>query len=175
MSLTLQTSTSPNNISPPLCWCSSDFQLVLKGMCSSRGLCGGSERPANRSSRSGGSGSGSQYALCALGIGLIALGIVMIVWTVVPQDGEASETSNSPAGNSSTTVPTNNDEDEEISNGLKTSSVAYVLVGSGAVILLLSICLGVRNKRRADQRSRETPAAGVPYMDHVAGEQGAET
>ncbi|KAG8007707.1 Transmembrane protein 51 [Nibea albiflora] len=59
------------------------------GMCSSRGLCGENNR-RNRSSSSGGNGSGAHYALCALGVGLIALGIVMIVWTVMPLDGEAS-------------------------------------------------------------------------------------
>lgn len=135
-------------------------------MCSSRGLCGARERPP----RSGGSSSGSQYALCALGIGLVALGIVMIVWTVVPANDQAPETV--PPGNSSTPAPGNTTEKGGGSGTSSSSSVAYVLVGSGAAMLLLSICLAVRNKRREHQRAAEPVALGVPYMDHVTGEPG---
>ncbi|CAB1434935.1 unnamed protein product [Pleuronectes platessa] len=82
--------------------------------------------------------SGSQYALCALGVGLIALGIVMIVWSVVP--AEASGNNSSSSG-------------EDVgSRKNKASSVAFVLVGSGVVMLLLSLCVGMRNKQR-EQRS----------------------
>lgn len=90
--------------------------------------------------------SGSQYALCALGVGLVALGIVMIVWSVVPTDASTdsggSHTSPSP--------------DWDTSNRKnKASSVAFVLVGSGVAMLLLSICLGMRNKQREQQRLQE--------------------
>ncbi|XP_022054507.2 transmembrane protein 51a [Acanthochromis polyacanthus] len=79
--------------------------------------------------------SGSQYALCALGVGLIALGVVMIVWSVVPADV---------AGNSS--LPGGGPSPGDRRN--KASSVAFVLAGSGVVMLLLSLCLGMRNKQR---------------------------
>lgn len=137
-------------------------------MCSSRGICGGNNNRPNRSSNSETSGSGAHYALCALGVGLIALGIVMIVWTVIPIDGEGSNTS--PPGNS-TGVPQSDGDGEEDTDRTKSSSVALVLVGVGAVMLLLSICLGVRSKRRAQNRPAQPEAAGAPFMDHVAGEQ----
>lgn len=84
--------------------------------------------------------SGSQYALCALGVGLVALGIVMIVWSVVPADA---------AGNSSSS--SGSDEDFASNRKNKASSVAFVLVGSGVVMLLLSLCVGMRNKQREQQ------------------------
>ncbi|XP_029908437.1 transmembrane protein 51b [Myripristis murdjan] len=140
-------------------------------MCSSRGLCGSQDRPPNRSSSSGDGGSGAHYALCALGVGLIALGIVMIVWTVMPLDGAASDNSTATGNNPDTSVPGSSDEEEGSSDGIKSSSVALVLVGVGTAILFLSICLGVRNRRKARERSRQPVAMGVPYMDHVAGEQ----
>lgn len=87
--------------------------------------------------------SGSQYALCALGVGLVALGIVMIVWSVVPAE---------------TTTTTNNSGGGDIDFGdrkNKASSVAFVLVGSGVVLLLLSLCLGMRNKQREQLRLQE--------------------
>ncbi|KAM9342083.1 transmembrane protein 51a [Pholidichthys leucotaenia] len=92
----------------------------------------------NRSSVTRGN-SGSQYALCALGVGLIALGIVMIVWSVVPthQPGNGS----GPGVNDS-------------SRRNKASSVAFVLTGSGVIMLLLSLCLGMRNKQR-EQRLQQ--------------------
>lgn len=83
--------------------------------------------------------SGSQYALCALGVGLVALGIVMIVWSVVPAD-PSSNNSMSPGGDPD---PTGKKQ--------KASSVAFVLVGSGVAVLLLSMCLGMRNKQREQQ------------------------
>ncbi|XP_044067235.1 transmembrane protein 51b [Siniperca chuatsi] len=135
-------------------------------MCYSRGICGGNNRP-NRSSSSEGTGSGAHYALCALGVGLIALGIVMIVWTVIPIDGEASGGSPTTSGNS-TTGPGN---DEGGTDSTKSSTVAIVLVGVGVVMLFLSICFGVRSKRRARNRSNQPVATGVPFMDHVAREQ----
>jgi len=132
------------------------------GMCSSRSICSGNNRP-NRAPNS--SGSGAHYALCALGVGLIALGIVMIVWTVIPMDGEGSDDT-APSGNS-TSIPENGDDDDD--ERTKSSSVALVLVGVGIVMLLLSICLGVRNKRRAQSRSNQPVTTG--FMDHVAGEE----
>ncbi len=135
-------------------------------MCSSRGICGGSDRP-NRSSSSESGGSGAHYALCALGVGLVALGIVMIVWTVIPMDGEGSTNPLAKPGNS-TPVPENGDDDHRDSSK---SVVAMVLVGVGAAFLLLSICLGVRSKRNARNRSNQLAATGVPFMDHVAGQQ----
>jgi len=142
-------------------------------MCSSQGLCRGGDCPPNsRLSRFRSSGSGSHYALCALGVGLIALGIVMIVWTVIPVDGEASE--NNTSGNSSSPQPAdnNNDGDEDAgsdSDNTKTSSVAFVLVGAGLVMLLLSICLGLRSKNRPPengaQRVAGAAAGGVAYQD----------
>ncbi|XP_029528107.1 transmembrane protein 51-like [Oncorhynchus nerka] len=124
------------------------------------------------SSSHGVSRSGSSYALCALGVGLIALGIIMIVWSMVP--GDATQTTKTP-GNSSITVPADHGEDgdgEEDKEAAKTLSIAYVLVGAGVAMLLLSICLGVRNKRRKHQRRQETQAVGVRFVDHVAGEAG---
>lgn len=130
-------------------------------MCSSRGICGGDSR-----SRSSSSGSGAHYALCALGVGLIALGIVMIVWTVIPLDGEK------PGG---TTVAANStapiDEENADNDHTKSSSVAMVLVGVGGAMLLLSICLGVRSKRRARSQSSQPVPAGAAFMEHVAGDQ----
>lgn len=134
-------------------------------MCSNQGLCGGSSRP-NRASSSDGS-SGAHYALCALGVGLIALGIVMIVWTVIPMDGEGSGGSTSTTGNS-TLDPQN---DDNLADSNKSSTVAMVLVGVGAVLLLLSICLGVRSKRRAHNATNVPAVTGVALMDHVAGQQ----
>ncbi|XP_073324792.1 transmembrane protein 51b [Pagrus major] len=132
-------------------------------MCSSRGLCGGSDRP-NRSSSSEGTGSGAHYALCALGVGLVALGIVMIVWTVIPMDGENN------SGNS-TTLGADDNDDGGGTDTTRSSTVAMVLVGVGAALLLLSICLGVRNKRNARNRSNQPAAAGGLLMDHVAGQE----
>lgn len=145
-----------------------------KGMCSSRGLCGGDGDGSSRPSRqsSSGNGSGAHYALCALGVGLIALGIVMIVWTVIPMDGEGAGGSASSMDNSSSSVPNDNGaDDDERQDAAKSSTVAMVLVAVGAVLLLLSICLGVRNKRRARNASSVPVATGAALMDHVAGQQ----
>ncbi|XP_068171694.1 transmembrane protein 51b [Antennarius striatus] len=134
-------------------------------MCSSQGMCCESSR--NRSSRSEGYGSGAHYALCALGVGLIALGIVMIVWTVIPMDGESSNSSSTTSNNSTRGV----DDEEEAPESAKSSTVAMVLVGVGVVLLLLSICLGVRSKRQASIRRSQPAATGVALMDNVAGQQ----
>lgn len=140
-------------------------------MCSSRGLCSGNSRP-NRSSNSDGGGSGAHYALCALGVGLIALGIVMIVWTVIPMDGEASGLSTATPNNSTTDRNDDNDEMEERMESTKSSTVAMVLVGVGVTLLILAICLAVRSKKRALNRSNQPAATGAILMDHVAGQEG---
>ncbi|XP_073441641.1 transmembrane protein 51 [Dendrobates tinctorius] len=86
--------------------------------------------------------SGSHYALTAIGVGLLVLGVVMAVWNLVPGFG-SNDTPNTSQGNAST--PQSN-----VDNNLKskTFSVAYVLVGSGIALLLLAICLSIRNKRK---------------------------
>ncbi|XP_034389018.1 transmembrane protein 51b [Cyclopterus lumpus] len=132
-------------------------------MCSSRGICGDNNRP-NRSSSTEGTGSGAHYALCALGVGLIALGIVMIVWTVIPMDGE--NLGGSPTTSNSTGGDGNKDEEEKDSTD--PSIVAMVLVGVGAAMLLLAIILGVRNKKRQRNASSQPVATGVPLMNHAA-------
>ncbi|KAK5863367.1 hypothetical protein PBY51_000402 [Eleginops maclovinus] len=117
----------------------------------------------NNSSSENTGNSGSQYALCALGVGLVALGIVMIVWSVVP-----AET----AGNSSSI-----DSGEE--SGMsgrkhKASSVAFVLVGSGVVMLLLSLCLGMRNKQREQLMLQEAQNHRVAAREQVERENAEE-
>ncbi|TNN76582.1 Transmembrane protein 51 [Liparis tanakae] len=94
--------------------------------------------------------SGSQYALCALGVGLVALGIVMIVWSVVPADNSSNNNNSSSSGGGGSTSGRKH----------KASSVAFVLVGSGVVMLLLSLCLGMRNKQREQQRLQEAHNRG---------------
>lgn len=139
-------------------------------MCSSQGICNSGSRPNNRSSSSETSGSGAHYALCALGVGLIALGVVMIIWTVIPMDGEQSRGSPT-APTNSTVVPHGEEDEKETEEANNSSVVAMVLVGVGAVLLLLSICLGVRSKRRARNRSQQPAVAGGTFMDHVAGQE----
>ncbi|KAG7520677.1 transmembrane protein 51-like [Solea senegalensis] len=112
----------------------------------------------NNRSNSGTGNSGSQYALCALGVGLIALGIVMIVWSVVPADS-ASNSSSISGGDGSTGGRKN-----------KASSVAFVLVGSGVIMLLLSLCVGMRNKQREQRYLQE-----VQNNREVAHQGGRET
>ncbi|XP_012728817.2 transmembrane protein 51b [Fundulus heteroclitus] len=130
-------------------------------MCPNPSICGGNNRPNRSESR----GSGAHYALCALGVGLIGLGIVMIVWTLTPFDKTSSE-SNSNSTNA--TKKPDDPDDPEDAKGFTNSSVALVLVGVGIVLLLLSICLGVRSKRRA--LSLPAPAGG-PLMNHIPGEE----
>ncbi|XP_040048707.2 transmembrane protein 51a [Gasterosteus aculeatus] len=108
----------------------------------------------NNSSYESSGNSGSQYALCALGVGLVALGIVMIVWSVVPPDaGNNSNNSSSSGGGSGGDGSTSGRKH-------KASSVAFVLVGSGVAMLLLSLCLGMRNKQREQQRLQEAQSRG---------------
>ncbi|XP_041654603.1 transmembrane protein 51a [Cheilinus undulatus] len=102
----------------------------------------------NNSSNENSGNSGSQYALCALGVGLVALGIVMIVWSVVPADAAGNNSSHS-GGHGDTGARKN-----------KASSIAFVLVGSGVFMLLLSLCLGMRNKQREQMRLRQAQNPG---------------
>ncbi|XP_062843091.1 transmembrane protein 51b [Trichomycterus rosablanca] len=127
-------------------------------MCSSgQRLCSGSRPSRPRSSSSHGNSSSSQYALCALGVGLVALGVVMIVWTVVPLEGRRNNTGTQQGGITSNEMKQ------------KTSSVAFVLVGAGLAMLLLAVCLGLRDKHRR-RTSGMTTTAGVQYTDNVQGE-----
>ncbi|KAJ8371227.1 hypothetical protein SKAU_G00112550 [Synaphobranchus kaupii] len=127
-------------------------------MCSSGQLCSRSGRPPP-SSGDNANNSGSQYALCALGVGLVALGVVMIVWSVVPSDASGNNSSSKPGPNAD-------------AKG-KTSSVAFVLSGVGVAMLLLSICLGVRSKQR--QQRREAQAQDAQLSAGAAEGQEAET
>ncbi|XP_064027934.1 transmembrane protein 51 [Pogoniulus pusillus] len=89
--------------------------------------------------------NGSHYALTAIGLGLLVLGIIMAVWNLVPGFGPPDKPT-AQAGNSS--------KPDRGTGGVlksKTFSVAYVLVGAGVLLLLLSICLNVRDKKRQSQ------------------------
>ncbi|XP_029911185.1 transmembrane protein 51a [Myripristis murdjan] len=114
--------------------------------------------------------SGSQYALCALGVGLVALGIVMIVWSVVPADA---------AGNSSSSAGGEGGSDGggKLDNRYKASSVAFILVGSGVAMLLLSLCLGMRNKQLEQQhrlQQAQNQAGGGDQEDRETAEEQAQ-
>ncbi|NXA55314.1 TMM51 protein, partial [Nothocercus julius] len=89
--------------------------------------------------------NGSHYALTAIGLGMLVLGIIMAVWNLVPGFGQAEKPA-APAGNSS--------KPDRGGGGIlksKTFSVAYVLVGAGVLLLLLSICLNIRDKKRQSE------------------------
>ncbi|XP_030393337.1 transmembrane protein 51 [Gopherus evgoodei] len=89
--------------------------------------------------------NGSYYALTAIGLGMLVLGIIMAVWNLVPGFGQTDKPPSS-AGNSS--------NPEHDGGGIlksKTFSVAYVLVGAGVLLLLLSICLNVRDRKKKRQ------------------------
>ncbi|MCI4380751.1 hypothetical protein PGIGA_G00243700 [Pangasianodon gigas] len=93
-----------------------------------------SQTPPDSSSNSSSSSSASQYATAALGVGLLVLGIVMILWSVVPVGG---------AVNNSQSI------EGQVRN---TSSVGFVLLGTGVAMLLLSLFLGIQNKYRAQRQ-----------------------
>lgn len=85
--------------------------------------------------------NGSHYALTAIGLGMLVLGVIMAMWNLVP-------------GFSGAEKPTAQGNKTEIGSGIlksKTFSVAYVLVGAGVLLLLLSICLSIRDKRKQRQ------------------------
>ncbi|XP_051642462.1 transmembrane protein 51 isoform X1 [Manacus candei] len=88
--------------------------------------------------------NGSHYALTAIGLGMLVLGIIMAVWNLVPGFGPPEKPAH--AGNSS--------KPDRGSGGIlksKTFSVAYVLVGAGLLLLLVSLCLNVRDKKRQSE------------------------
>ncbi|KAM4806027.1 transmembrane protein 51 isoform X1 [Urocitellus parryii] len=85
--------------------------------------------------------NGSHYALTAIGLGMLVLGVIMAMWNLVP-------------GFSAAEKPTAQGNKTEVGSGIlksKTFSVAYVLVGAGVMLLLLSICLSIRDKRKQRQ------------------------
>ncbi|XP_062889163.1 transmembrane protein 51-like [Mobula hypostoma] len=85
---------------------------------------------------------GVQYALTALGVGMLALGILMMVWSIVPGFGKEQEAQ---GGNNSSS---NAEQSKH-----KVSQVSYILCAGGVFLLLVSICLSVREKKR--RRSQE--------------------
>ncbi|NWW47246.1 TMM51 protein, partial [Pedionomus torquatus] len=96
--------------------------------------------------------NGSHYALTAIGLGMLVLGIIMAVWNLVPGFGP-TEKPTTHAGNSS--------KPDRGTGGVlksKTFSVAYVLVGAGLLLLLLSICLSIRDKKRQSE--------DIPHIQH---------
>ncbi|XP_040545182.1 transmembrane protein 51 [Gallus gallus] len=87
--------------------------------------------------------NGSHYALTAIGLGMLILGVILAVWNLVPGFGHPDKLN---AGNSS--------KPDRGGGGIfksKTFSVAYVLVGAGLLLLLLSLCLNVRDKKRQSE------------------------
>ncbi|KAM9244174.1 transmembrane protein 51 [Dugong dugon] len=102
--------------------------------------------------------NGSHYALTAIGLGMLVLGVVMAMWNLVP--GFSATEKPMGQGNNKT----------EIGSGIlksKTFSVAYVLVGAGVMLLLLSICLSIRDKKKQRQGEEiagiQTQAGAVPH------------
>lgn len=88
--------------------------------------------------------NGSHHALTAIGLGMLVLGIIMAMWNLVPGFSGAEKP----------TAQGNKTEAGGGSGGIlksKTFSVAYVLIGAGIMLLLLSICLSIRDKRRQRQ------------------------
>jgi len=100
--------------------------------------------------------NGSHYALTAIGLGMLVLGVIMAIWNLVPGFGP-EEKLTIYAGNSS--------KPDRGTGGIlksKTFSVAYVLVGAGLLLLLLSLCLTLRDKKRHSEemaRVQHQPSA----------------
>ncbi|KAM8796469.1 transmembrane protein 51 [Eudromia elegans] len=90
--------------------------------------------------------NGSHYALTAIGLGMLVLGIIMAVWNLVPGFNQAEK----PAANASNSSKPDRGGGGGILKS-KTFSVAYVLVGAGVLLLLLSICLNIRDKKRQSE------------------------
>ncbi|XP_077167827.1 transmembrane protein 51 [Paroedura picta] len=91
---------------------------------------------------------GSHYALTAIGLGMLVLGMIMAVWNLVPGFGQGGKPH---SGNSSKT--------DSSGGGFlksKTFSVAYVLIGAGVLLLMFSVCLSIRDRKRRSQ-SQCTP------------------
>nr|XP_045006039.1 transmembrane protein 51 isoform X2 [Jaculus jaculus] len=104
--------------------------------------------------------NGSHYALTAIGLGMLVLGVIMAMWNLVPGFSAADKTT--AQGNKT-----------DVSSGIlksKTFSVAYVLVGAGVMLLLLSICLSIRDRRKLRQseelaRIQQQAGAGPPAQE----------
>ena len=101
--------------------------------------------------------NGSHYALTAIGLGMLVLGVIMAMWNLVPVFSPADK-------------PTSQGNKTEGGGGIlksKTFSVAYVLVGAGMMLLLLAICLSIRDKRRMRQSEElariQQQAGTVPH------------
>ncbi|XP_004705224.1 transmembrane protein 51 isoform X2 [Echinops telfairi] len=113
--------------------------------------------------------NGSHYALTAIGLGMLVLGVIMAMWNLVP-------------GFSATEKPAAPANKTEVGSGIlksKTFSVAYVLVGAGLMLLLLSLCLSIRDRHRQRQgeqraRSQLPPGAGPPVPEEDSQEEEEE-
>ncbi|XP_072833900.2 transmembrane protein 51 [Pogona vitticeps] len=90
--------------------------------------------------------NGSHYALTAIGLGMLVLGIIMVVWNSVPGFGLSGKPHS--VGHNNKTEPGAGTVHKS-----KTFSVAYVLVGAGVLLLLFSVCLSIRDRRK--QRDHE--------------------
>ncbi|XP_009955669.1 PREDICTED: transmembrane protein 51 [Leptosomus discolor] len=104
--------------------------------------------------------NGSHYALTAIGLGMLVLGIIMAVWNLVPGFGPTDKPATH-AGNSS--------KPDRGTGGIlksKTFSVAYVLVGAGVLLLLLSICLNIRDKKRQSEDIAHVQHQASPEPSH---------
>uniref|UniRef100_A0A8C5K5C1 Transmembrane protein 51 n=1 Tax=Jaculus jaculus TaxID=51337 RepID=A0A8C5K5C1_JACJA len=113
--------------------------------------------------------NGSHYALTAIGLGMLVLGVIMAMWNLVPGFSAADKTT--AQGNKT-----------DVSSGIlksKTFSVAYVLVGAGVMLLLLSICLSIRDRRKLRQseelaRIQQQAGAGPPAQEEDSQEEEEE-
>ncbi|XP_066231223.1 transmembrane protein 51 [Saccopteryx leptura] len=110
--------------------------------------------------------NGSHYALTAIGLGMLVLGVIMAMWNLVP--GFSTAEKPTAQGNNKT----------DIGSGIlksKTFSVAYVLVGAGVMLLLLSICLSIRDKRKQRQSEEMAHIQHPPGIEpHVQEEDSQE-
>lgn len=91
--------------------------------------------------------SGISYALTALGVGMLALGILMMVWSMVPGFGKDDGAQGSNSSSAAT---------EESKH--KVSQISYILCAGGVSLLLISICLSVREKKRRRAQEGATGA-----------------
>uniref|UniRef100_A0A8D0BIB3 Transmembrane protein 51 n=1 Tax=Salvator merianae TaxID=96440 RepID=A0A8D0BIB3_SALMN len=113
---------------------------------------------------------GSHYALTAIGLGMLVLGIIMAVWNLVPGFG-LSEKPHLVGNNNKT------DTGGGPVYKSKTFSVAYVLVASGTLLLLFSICLTIRDKRAQSRnevlsRIRQQPSVEQQEQEDSQEEDG---
>uniref|UniRef100_A0A096M1W5 Transmembrane protein 51b n=1 Tax=Poecilia formosa TaxID=48698 RepID=A0A096M1W5_POEFO len=82
----------------------------------------------------------------------------MIVWTMIPEDKNTT-------GGPNSTVPTT---DGGKNTSLFASPIALGLVGVGMSMLLLSVFLGLRSKRRGRNQNAQPARGASTFMDHVA-------